>query len=127
MTLSLAEMAPSRRRRGNTEAALQGQIVRALRKALVSHAAVYAIPGGNGAPTFTPGYVRGTPDLLIVGTHSPPVWLEVKTEKGRVSPEQDAFLAAARERGEHTAIVRSIDDALAAIARAGLSRLRAFA
>lgn len=44
--------------------------------------------------------------------------LEIKTEKGRVSAEQHGFLECVRANGGFAAIVRSVDDAVAAIERA---------
>lgn len=38
-------------------------------------------------------------------------YLEVKTAKGRPSPEQLAFIAAMKKRGAIAAIVRSVEDA----------------
>lgn len=43
--------------------------------------------------------------------------LEVKTAKGRVSPEQEQFLRCVRYNGGFAAVVRSIEDALAAVER----------
>ncbi len=42
--------------------------------------------------------------------------LEVKTAKGRASPEQLAFIAAMKKRGALAAIVRSVEDARLALA-----------
>ncbi len=41
--------------------------------------------------------------------------LEVKTPKGRPSPEQLAFIAAMKNRGAIAAIVRSVEDARRAL------------
>jgi hypothetical protein len=41
--------------------------------------------------------------------------LEVKTTKGRASPEQLAFIAAMQKRGALAAIVRSVEDARLAV------------
>jgi len=43
-------------------------------------------------------------------------YLEVKTPKGRPSPEQLAFIAAMKKRGAIAAIVRSVEDARLALA-----------
>ena len=42
-------------------------------------------------------------------------YLEVKTAKGRASPEQLAFIAAMKKRGAIAAIVRSVEDARLAV------------
>lgn len=55
----------------------------------------------------------GSPDLvgLIVGSGRA-FALEVKTERGKPTKEQLAWLAAFRKAGGHGAIVRSVEDAL---------------
>ena len=49
--------------------------------------------------------------------------LEVKSARGRTSPEQDKFLSLVRRMGGFAAVVRSVGEAIAAIerARAGAS------
>lgn len=42
-------------------------------------------------------------------------YLEVKTPTGRIRPEQAAFIAAMQKRGALAAVVRSVEDALAAV------------
>jgi hypothetical protein len=42
-------------------------------------------------------------------------YLEVKTPTGRVSPQQLAFIAAMQKRGAIAAVVRSVEDARAAV------------
>lgn len=44
--------------------------------------------------------------------------LEVKTETGRVSPEQELWIKLVRTFGGFACVVRSVEDALAAIERA---------
>jgi hypothetical protein len=47
-----------------------------------------AIPGGDGRETRAPGYVAGTPDVLLVW-QGRPVFVEMKRRRGGVlSPEQ---------------------------------------
>src|SRR5690606_41773509 len=47
------------------------------------------------------------------------VWMEVKTERGRLSPWQEAWLARERAAGGHAAVVRSVEDAIHALREAG--------
>lgn len=42
-------------------------------------------------------------------------YLEVKTPTGRVRPEQTRFIAAMQARGAIAAVVRSVEDAVAAV------------
>lgn len=72
--------------------------------------------GGEGAPDlFCEVLVAGGP-----GTGRPAVfaavWLEVKTPTGRLRPEQVQWHEAARSRGRHAYVVRSVEDALRAVA-----------
>ena len=58
---------------------------------------------------------KGAPDLLVEvqrGSWWVAVWLEVKTETGRVRPEQKAWHDAARRMGRHVFVVRSVQDAV---------------
>ncbi len=57
---------------------------------------------------------EGAPDLLAVagGVF---VGLELKSGVGRVSPEQHTWHAAARARGARVEVIRSVDEARAAI------------
>ena len=63
------------------------------------------------------GLCKGSADLIGI-LDGRFVALEVKTERGRVSPEQQLFLDLVRRRGGFAAVVRSIDDARAAVTRA---------
>lgn len=51
----------------------------------------------------------GTPDLYLPGIN---IWLEVKTPKGRLSPEQKRWHARAQAEGARVAVVRSLDESL---------------
>lgn len=65
----------------------------------------------------------GAPDLLaeVQGADGQwrALWMEVKTPDGAVRPEQIAWHAAARLLGRHVAVVRSVEDARAAVATLG--------
>ena len=65
----------------------------------------------------TYGLGVGSPDLVgaIAGTF---VGLELKSDTGRISPEQTQWHAAARARGALVEVVRSVDEAREVIARA---------
>lgn len=65
------------------------------------------------------GLAIGSADLVgILAPSGRFVALEVKTPTGRVRPEQETWLALVRSRGGFACVVRSIDDARAALARA---------
>jgi hypothetical protein len=60
------------------------------------------------------GLCVGSSDLIGIA-NGRFVALEVKTEQGRVSREQAQFLALVNARGGIGRVVRSVDDALAAV------------
>ena len=55
------------------------------------------------------GRVKGAPDL-IAGKDGVSYWLELKTDKGRQSPEQKCFEELAPQFGAKYLIVRSTND-----------------
>ena len=66
----------------------------------------------NNISYFKTGAVKGRSDLSAV-KDGRVYFLEVKTPKGTVKPEQEKFLAVMRDRyGCAAGIVRSVDDAL---------------
>lgn len=100
---------PKRPRR-SPERQIQAAIVRFLRLALPADAWVGAIPGGDGRATRTPGYVAGTPDLLIVWQGAAH-FIEVKSATGRLADmqwDQCAKLIGCEALAE---VARSVDDA----------------
>lgn len=71
-------------------------------------------PRGLASRHIRYGLGTGSADLvgvLTVGGVGVAIALEVKTAKGRTTPAQDAWLAAARRRGACAAVVRSVEDA----------------
>jgi len=57
----------------------------------------------------------GTPDILVMLTQGQVVWFEVKTAKGKLQPSQVAWHERARGMGHAVFIVRSQQEALAAL------------
>ena len=95
----------------------EGDIMRSIMVALsadghfVARANVGLFFTAEGRPIKT-GLPKGFSDLF--GHRAPDCrafYLEVKTPKGRPSPEQLAFIAAMKNRGAIAAIVRSVEDA----------------
>lgn len=65
------------------------------------------------------GLVVGASDLLgILDPAGRWFALEVKTDRGRVSVEQQQFIELVRRRGGFAAVVRSVEEAKQALARA---------
>ena len=65
------------------------------------------------------GLCTGSSDLIgILAPAGRFVALEVKTDTGKLTPEQTRFLAMVRALGGFATVVRSVPDAIEAIARA---------
>ena len=54
--------------------------------------------------------LKGIPDIIVITDGGYAVFLEVKTTKGRQSPEQLEFARRVKEKGGELYVVRSIDD-----------------
>lgn len=79
---------------------------------------LFAVPnGGNrnlreAARLKAEGVTPGVADLILLlpsRTHHA-LCLELKTDKGRLSPQQKEWLSVAEKYGAKTAVIRSIDD-----------------
>ncbi|MDV7272120.1 VRR-NUC domain-containing protein [Thioclava sp. A2] len=117
-------------RRGTPEADLQRAVVSALRFALPKGAIVHHCanevtdPGPRGAKRQAilvgMGVHRGFADLIVL-CEGRVLFLELKSLKGRLSPAQEAFREAVIAQGFGWALVRSLDDALGALADHGIT------
>jgi len=118
------------KRRGTPEADLQRAIVTALRFALPKGAIVHHCPnetteaGPRGAKRQAilvgMGVHPGFADLVVLCAGRV-LFLELKSLKGRLSPAQEAFRDAVTAQGFGWALVRSLDDALCALADHGFT------
>lgn len=61
------------------------------------------------------GCESGTPDILVMLDGGRCVWLECKTDKGRVTETQKSWHTMAAALGHRVAIARSVEDAIAAV------------
>lgn len=67
----------------------------------------------------------GSADLVGIVRGSGRVFaLEVKTDRGRTSPEQDTWLESVRRMGGFAAVVRSEEEAMSAVKRATQGAVR---
>ncbi len=117
-------------RRGTPEADLQRAVVAALRFALPKGAIIHHCanevtqPGHRGATRQAilvgMGVHAGFADLIII-CDGRPLFLELKSLKGKLSPAQEAFRDAILAQGFGWALVRSLDDALGALADHGFT------
>lgn len=118
------------KRRGTPEADLQRAVVTALRFALpkgtiIHHCANEVTEAGprgakRQAILVGMGVHPGFADLIIL-CEGKVLFLELKSLKGRLSPAQEAFRAAVLAQGFGWALVRSLDDALGALADHGFT------
>jgi len=118
------------KRRGTPEADLQRAVVQALHFALPRTAIVHhcvnevtdAGPRGarRQAILVGMGVHPGFADLVLL-CDGRVLFLELKSLKGRLSPAQEAFRDAVLAQGFGWALVRSLDDALGALADHGFT------
>jgi hypothetical protein len=116
------------KRRGTPEADLQRAVLTALRFALPKGAIIHhcanevteAGPRGAKRQAILTGMGihPGFSDLMIL-CEGRVLFLELKSVKGRLSPAQKAFREAVKAQGFGWALVRSLDDALGALADHG--------
>ena len=116
------------KRRGTPDADLQRSVVTALKFALPKTAIIHHCanevtePGPRGAKRQAilvgMGVHPGFADLMVL-CDSRVLFLELKSLKGRLSPNQEAFRDTVLAQGFGWALVRSVDDALGALADNG--------
>lgn len=125
---SLVAVTPfARRPRGHVEDAIQSSIVAFLRAALPAERfKIFSIPNG-GARSKTEasrmkatGTLAGVWDICILGPGGGSFWLEVKKDDGKLSPEQRGMREFMEAMQVPHAVVRSIDQAEAAVRGWGL-------
>jgi hypothetical protein len=118
------------RRRGTPEADLQRAVVQALRVALPRSAILHH--SANEVTEHGPRGARRQAILVGMGVHpgfadlvvfceGRVLFLELKSPKGRLRPAQAAFRDAVLAQGFGWALVRSLDDALGALADHGFT------
>jgi len=117
-------------RRGTPEADLQRTVVQALRlilprTAIIHHSANEVTEAGprgarRQAILVGMGVHAGFADLMVL-CDDRILFLELKAPMGRLRPEQEAFRDAVKAQGFGWALVRSLDDALGALADHGFT------
>jgi hypothetical protein len=78
------------------------------------------LPGGaeqvrRAARRKACGYVRGTPDLCVIRPFQRLLWLECKVGRNKQTLEQEDFEKWSFACGHQYAVVRSVDEAAAAM------------
>ena len=117
-------------RRNTPEADLQRAVVQALRVALPRNAIIHHCanevtePGPRGAKRQAilvgMGVHAGFADLMVIHNGSV-LFFELKAPKGRLRLDQEVFRDAVLAQGFGWALVRSLDDALGALADYGFA------
>lgn len=107
------------------EDAIQKQIVNFLRNVLPGSAMVLHIHNNprsaiDGARLKQMGLMKGAPDLLVVLPHGKGCFIEVKSEKGAVKPEQHSFSFSCQALGWPWFVARSVDDVRLAFKALGI-------
>jgi hypothetical protein len=115
-------------RRGNPEADIQRQIVRALRLVLppggIVHHSAHEVRRGGAAGHLAQavavgmGVHPGFSDLIVL-SEGRVIFLEVKAPAGRLSESQRIFADRVKAQGHGWALVRSVEDAFSALREAG--------
>ena len=118
------------KRRGTPEADLQRSVVTALKFALPKTAIIHHCanevtePGPRGAKRQAilvgMGVHAGFADLIVI-CGGRVLFLEVKSETGRMRKSQEVFRDTVCAQGFGWALVRSVDDALGALANNGFT------
>lgn len=103
----------------STEAALKRAVISALRlelrgrgKVLRMQSGKLLLPNANGTKRMLSACEPGTPDLLVVLPGGRTLWIELKTEAGRITEAQHAWHDAAISLGHDVIVCRSVQYAL---------------
>lgn len=109
-----------RHQRSEPEFVLQVQIIEALKKILLASVCFTAFPAGGGgrirgAKLKKAGLNPGWPDIQLIAADGRYYGMEVKTQKGRLSPAQKALHRRLEENNCKVAVVRSVEEAMDAV------------
>lgn len=107
-----------------TEAQLHRQCADFLRVALGGSAWFTTIPLGGGgkirgAILSGRGVQAGCPDILVIDGGRA-LWIELKSKRGRLSPDQVCCHALLRRAGAVVTVCRSLDEVIAFLTEAGV-------
>jgi hypothetical protein len=76
----------------------------------------------TGALLKAMGALPGVPDLIFIWPPGQILFLELKTAKGRLAPNQAEFGSMAMKAGAHYEVARGLDEALEILQKHGLIR-----
>ena len=110
-------------RDNNREARIQGAIVAYVRLVAPQVTVLHIANGGPGrslARLVWMGMVPGATDLIIIDEHGLAYMVEVKDADGKLTPAQVEFRDHCLKRKIPWALVRSVNDMAAALAKFGI-------
>ncbi len=106
-----------------TEAQIQRAVIQHWKKLGRPNTLVAAIPNAGAHGQY--GLTKGLPDLIVMAPGLPVAFLELKTDKGRIAAEQEAFGETCRGLGVKHAITRGRDEPIDLLERWGVVKARA--
>lgn len=90
-----------------------------IQKEIMAELSKYGIPIRQQCGNFLTEYggrvkvgIPGMSDILFCKDNGKIAWLEVKTQKGKPSKEQENFISVMKSMGFCAGIVRSVEDAI---------------
>ena len=104
-----------------SEHQLQASLCEYLDRMLRPELAYRAIPNGGlrhirvAARLKAEGVRKGSPDLFVMLPAGKVGWIEMKTSKGRLSPDQKGFEAICNRLDHLHAVAHSLDEAILAL------------
>lgn len=103
-----------------TEKQMHSAVIDHWRKLGSPHTKVATIP--NARAFGQPGLTKGLPDLMVIAPGLPIGLLELKTAKGRLSPDQRHILSLCEFAGAPSAVAYTLDEAIDILERWGAVR-----
>lgn len=97
-------------KRQQPERQLQSVVSQYLGMALPHDSFFSSLPGGNGRVTTTPGYRSGLLDMLILCRGFPPILMELKWGRGRLSSQQRQVIEEAMAAGARCFVVYGLHE-----------------
>lgn len=93
-----------------TEADIHKHVIDRWRKMGRPNTLLATIPNMRAAGQH--GLTKGLPDLIAIAPGLPMGFIELKTDKGKVRPEQQAFIDLCNRNGVRCALTRGLDEAV---------------
>jgi hypothetical protein len=101
---------------------------KAIHAAVIDHWRTAGFPGTlvatipNEGAFGQPGLTKGLPDLLVLSPELPVGFIELKADKGKLSPDQEAFAAMCAAMEIHHAVTYGRDEPIRSLEAWGVVR-----